>query len=135
MFTFNLQPMPNNQPVYKSIAESFLQLVSTNRVREAFNSYIKNDFRHHNVFFKGDAVSLRGGMEENAVLFPFKKLEVKQLIMEDNLVVAHSLVKMEPGDTGIALIHIFRFEDGKIAELWDLSQPIPAGSINENGPF
>jgi hypothetical protein len=32
-------------------------------------------------------------------------------------------------------VHIFRFEDNRIAELWDIGQPISKTSPNENGPF
>jgi len=30
-------------------------------------------------------------------------------------------------------VHIFRFEGERIAELWDLGQPVPDGSPNEDG--
>ena len=35
---------------------------------------------------------------------------------------------LKPGDRGIALVHIFRFEAGRIAELWDIGQPVPENS-------
>jgi len=31
--------------------------------------------------------------------------------------------------------YLFRFENGRIAELWDVAQEIPADSPNANGPF
>jgi len=30
---------------------------------------------------------------------------------------------------------LFRFEDGKIVELWDFGQPVPAESPNTDGLF
>lgn len=47
----------------------------------------------------------------------------------------HSLVKQNPEDLGRAVVHIFRFQDNKIVELWDIGQPIPEDSPNENGMF
>jgi predicted SnoaL-like aldol condensation-catalyzing enzyme len=31
------------------------------------------------------------------------------------------------------LVHIFRFDGGLIAELWDIGQPVPEDSPNERG--
>jgi hypothetical protein len=36
---------------------------------------------------------------------------------------------------GFATLHLFRFEAGKIVELWDLGQPMPAESPNKDGMF
>ena len=34
-----------------------------------------------------------------------------------------------------AVVHFFRFEKGRIAEMWDVGQEIPSDSPNENGMF
>ncbi len=56
-------------------AISFLRLASSGNVREAYNTYIHPQFRHHNPYFPGDRASLLAGMEENAVKFPNKEFE------------------------------------------------------------
>jgi predicted SnoaL-like aldol condensation-catalyzing enzyme len=33
------------------------------------------------------------------------------------------------------VIHIFRFEEDRIVELWDVGQEIPEDSPNDNGMF
>jgi predicted SnoaL-like aldol condensation-catalyzing enzyme len=40
---------------------------------------------------------------------------------------------MTPDDRGSAVVDIFRVEDGKVAEHWDVVQPIPEDSANDNG--
>jgi predicted SnoaL-like aldol condensation-catalyzing enzyme len=51
-------------------------------------------------------------------------------------VITHSLVtRQDAGAPAIAVVHIFRFEQGRIAELWDLGQPISKDSPNKNGMF
>jgi predicted SnoaL-like aldol condensation-catalyzing enzyme len=35
----------------------------------------------------------------------------------------------------MAVMHIMRFENDKIAELWDFGQPVPKDMVNENGMF
>lgn len=120
---------------HKEKAVSFLQLVASGKVEEAYQKYISPEFRHHNPYFRGDANSLMVAMQENAALNPNKILEVKQAIGEGELVTVHSHVRQRPEDIGGAVVHIFRFQDNQIAELWDVGQPIPEDSPNENGMF
>ena len=119
----------------KEIVVSFLQLVASGEVREAYNRYIGPDFHHHNPFFRGDADALMLAMEENATKNPHKVLEVKRVIGEGDIVVVHSHVKQKQDDLGVAVVHIFRFHNDLIVELWDVGQPIPENSPNENGVF
>ena len=119
----------------KDAAVSFLEMASSGKVREAYSKYVGEGFRHHNPFFEGSAESLQEGMEENAKQNPDKVLEVKRVIAEGDFVVVHALVHHKPDDLGVALIHIFRFENGRIVELWDLGQPIPEQSPNQYGMF
>jgi len=116
-------------------AVSFLKLASSGKVKEAYSKYVGEGFKHHNPFFAGSAEPLRAGMEENAKQNPNKILEVKRAIAEGDFVVTHSHVQQKPGELGAAVVHIFRFENGKIVELWDLGQPVPEKSVNENGMF
>jgi predicted SnoaL-like aldol condensation-catalyzing enzyme len=74
-------------------------------------------------------------MQENHQEFPDKGITIKHAIGEDDLVAVHSHVVLVPGDLGVATLHLFRFEDGKIVELWDFGQPIQADSPNSDGPF
>ena len=119
----------------RQAAVSFLTLASSGNVSEAYSLYVGNGFRHHNPFFEGTAESLQAGMEENARQNPDKVLEVKRVIAEGEFVVTHSHVRQKSDDLGGAVVHIFRFEEGRIVELWDLGQPIPEKSPNQYGMF
>jgi predicted SnoaL-like aldol condensation-catalyzing enzyme len=118
----------------KDIAESFLRLASSGQVREAYEMYVHPDFRHHNAYFKGDRESLLRGMEENAKEFPNKTYVALRLLEDGDLVAIHGKVKLSP-DSEWSVIHIFRFEGGKIIELWEASQEAVKDSPNENGMF
>lgn len=119
----------------KEIATSFLQLVAAGRVREAYDRHVAPGFRHHNPYFRGDADALRDAMEENAAAQPHKVLELRRALQDGDTVAVHSLIRPNPGDRGIAVVHIFRFEADRIAELWDVGQPVPEQSPNSNGMF
>ena len=119
----------------KVVAITFLELASSGKVQEAYSKYVGPNFRHHNPFFEGSAEALRTGMEENARQNPNKVLKVQRAIAEGPFVAVHSHVKQNPDDRGGAVVHLFRFENGRIVELWDIGQPIPEKSPNSYGMF
>jgi predicted SnoaL-like aldol condensation-catalyzing enzyme len=127
--------MDDSENKIKAAAIHFLQLTASGNVNEAYYLYVSQEFRHHNIHFKGDAGSLKAAMEESAKYLPAKQLEVRLAIAEENMVAVYSKVTISPGEPGIALVHFFRFRDDKIIELWDLAQAPPDEMINENGMF
>ena len=119
----------------KNAAVSFLKMVASGKVQEAYSKFVGEGFRHHNPFFEGSAKSLQAGMQANALQNPDKVMDVKRVIDEGELVAVHSHVQQKPGDRGAVVVHIFRFENGHIVELWDLGQPVPEESPNQFGMF
>jgi predicted SnoaL-like aldol condensation-catalyzing enzyme len=119
----------------KSIARDFLILTSKGLSKRAFSSYVSKDFKHHNVFFKGDSGTLSAAMEESARDNPHRIFEVLRALEDGELVAVHSWVRQNREDPGMALVHIFRFESDRIVEIWDIAQPVPKDSINDNGMF
>lgn len=119
----------------KDIAADFLAKASSGKASEAFELYVRDDFIHHNPYFKGDRLSLLTAMEENAQRSPEKVFEIKRILQDGDFTVVHSFVRQKPEDRGAAVVHIFRFFEGKIAELWDLGMPVPENVLNENGIF
>ncbi|MCF7804531.1 MAG: nuclear transport factor 2 family protein [Candidatus Marinimicrobia bacterium] len=118
----------------KEIAIDFLKRVSRGDVRPAYEEHVHPEFIHHNVYFKGDRESLLVGMEENAEEFPDKSYEALRALEDKDLVTVHGKVQLA-ADSIWAVIHIFRFEDGKIIELWEASQEKIEDSPNEHGLF
>ncbi|MDF9798697.1 putative SnoaL-like aldol condensation-catalyzing enzyme [Catalinimonas alkaloidigena] len=119
----------------KEIAQDFLQLAAQGASREAFRKYVGQNFKHHNAYFKGDGQTLMLAMEEDARQNPDKIFEIQRALEDGNLVAVHSRISQKPEDLGMAVMHIFRFEEGKIAELWDFGQAVPPNMPNENGMF
>ncbi|MFZ1809230.1 MAG: nuclear transport factor 2 family protein [Cyclobacteriaceae bacterium] len=117
----------------KEIAASFLKMAGTGEVKEAFAQFITNSFTHHNQYFKGDRESLLVAMQEAHDTSPNKSIIVKYIYQDGDTVITHSHVVKD--DMEIAVVHIFRFENDKIAELWDLGQVIEKDSPNKNGLF
>lgn len=118
---------------HKDIAVHFLHLCSSGEVLTAFAQYAHDAIIHHNPFFHKDISVLQQAMIDNAASFPHKVFSVIHSLEDHNFVAVHSKVKLAPETTGHILVHIFRFEQDKIIEIWDISQPIPENIVNEHG--
>ena len=119
----------------KDTAVEFLMQIVAGDVRGAYERHVGGGFRHHNPYFAGDARSLREGMERDEERNPGKKLDVQRALQEGDYVAVHSRLRRGSSEPDIAVVHIFRFENGRIAELWDIVQAAPAQIVNENGMF
>ena len=120
----------------KDAAVSFLKLAGFGQTDDAFAKFIAPSFIHHNQYFPGDRESLKSAMAEAHRASPNERIDVNRVLEDGDFVVTHSLVaRSTPGEPDIAVVHIFRFEGDKVAELWDLGQLVDTNSPNENGPF
>ena len=120
----------------KEIAVSFLQMAASGDVRSAYAQFIAPDFIHHNQYFKGDRQSLMLAMEEASKVSPNRLIEIRQAFEDEDTVVTHSrVVRQNPDLPEIAVVHIFKFKNERIVELWDLGQEIMKDSHNKNGAF
>jgi predicted SnoaL-like aldol condensation-catalyzing enzyme len=120
----------------KEMAAAFLKMAGTGNVKAAFEQFVAPHFIHHNQYFKGDRQSLMSAMEEASKTSPNASIDIKHAYSDGNTVITHSLVlRQNPAEPGIAVVHIFRFENNRVVELWDLGQQILKDSPNENGLF
>ena len=71
----------------------------------------------------------RGVLEE----FPQFSVECRRVTAEDDRVVVHVMAKRTPDDPGIVSMDMFRLEEGRIVEHWDVIQEVSAESANDNG--
>ena len=85
--------------------------------------------------FKSDRQSLLEAMDESASHEPNKALHVKQIIAEGDRVAVISEVIRADADVRFAVVHILKFREDMIAEMWDMGQEIPPDSPNELGMF
>ena len=123
--------MPEN----KLVAADFLEMVGAGRIDEAYEKHVEPSGKHHNPFFPAGFASLRKAMIENHNMFPNMALTVKHLLGEGDLVAVQSHIVLTPRDAGVMVVHLFRFQGGRIMEIWDCGQPIPPNSPNADGAF
>ena len=120
----------------KESAMTFLKTAGFGKTEDAYARFIAPDFIHHNQYFKGDRESLKSAMAEAHEKSPNKRIDVKQIFEDGDFVITHSLVvRGNPSDPDVAVVHIFKFRGDKVVELWDLVQLLDKNSPNENGAF
>jgi predicted SnoaL-like aldol condensation-catalyzing enzyme len=66
---------------------------------------------------------------------PNAKSEIKRVFADGDYVILHVHSVRDPGTRGRAIVDIFRLENGKIVEHWDVVQDIPEKAANDNGMF
>ncbi|WP_326639227.1 ester cyclase [Nonomuraea fuscirosea] len=96
---------------------------------------VGDNYTQHNPQIADGPDGLQARLRHLKETFPALRLEVRRLLAEDDYVVGHVYAVREPGQRGTAIMDIFRLEDGKLIEHWDVMQEIPAEALNPNGMF
>lgn len=116
-------------------AREFLRMCARGEVREAFARHVAEGFVHHNAYSAGDRASLIKAMEASARAEPDKVFEVMQGVEGAGRVALLSRLRRPATGKDYAVVHILRFEAGKVVEMWDVGQEVPADSPNVLGMF
>jgi predicted SnoaL-like aldol condensation-catalyzing enzyme len=120
----------------KKIVREFYELAFNERKpEEAVSKYMGSYYRQHNPQAGDGAEPFIGFVHYFTQTFPDLHLDIKRLIAEGDLVVTHSNITRHAGDRGMAVMDMFRLEDGKIVEHWDVVQDIPETAANNNTMF
>ncbi len=119
----------------KEAAVQFLQLIVSGRIDEAYRDYVDMEGKHHNLYFGAGFPALKKAMSEDQASNRDKRLTVRNVLGDGDLVAVHSHLTRQRGDPGFAVVHLFRFRAGRIVEMWDLGLAVPSDSPNADGAF
>jgi len=97
--------------------------------------YISEKYRQHDPMAEDGPEGLRKFLETAIQEYPHAETRILKVFAEGDHVIMHVNVILEPGTLGLAVVDIFRFEDGMIVEHWDVIQPVPETSNNDNTMF
>ena len=102
---------------------------------EAVEKFVGDNYIQHNPLVISGKDGFINYFLNLAEKYPGKKVHFVRTIAEGNLVVVHCRQEW-PGDNEYAGIDIFRLDkNGKIVEHWDVNQPVPGKSENNNTMF
>lgn len=123
-------------PSIREIARGFKTLFyDQGKVREAYETYVAEDYRQHNPMARDGRDAAIAFLEPIYERNPQHRMTVHRMIVEDPYIVVHLHGQSSPDDLGAAAVDILRVEDCRIVEHWDVTQPVPAETVNGNGMF
>jgi len=94
-----------------------------------------NRYVQHNPGAADGAEGLKAFLGFLREKFPNYKSEIKRAFADGDYVILHVHNVLEPGTRGRAIIDIFKLENGKVVEHWDVAQDIPEKMPHNNGMF
>ena len=119
----------------KRVATEFYDAAINRKDFAAASQYLGSSYRQHNPTAADGAEGLRAFIDFLKTRFPNQRGEIKRVIAEGDLVVLHVHSTRGDDTPGRAIVDIFRIENGKVVEHWDVIQDIPAQPANANGMF
>ena len=102
---------------------------------EAASRYFGPKYIQHNPGAPDGIEGFKGFVNFLKERFPNSHSEIKKVFADGDFVILHVLALREPGTRGRAIVDIFRLENGKIVEHWDVAQDIPETMPHHNGMF
>jgi predicted SnoaL-like aldol condensation-catalyzing enzyme len=120
----------------KETVKAFYDLAFNQRQpEEAVQQYLGPYYRQHNPLAGDGPDPFIGFVKWITSENPALRMEFKRFIAEDDLVAVHTHLVPVPGARGTAVMDIFRLENGKIVEHWDVLQDVPERAQNQNSMF
>jgi len=125
----------------KEIIQRFYDEIFNGHQVASAVDFLKEDYIQHNSGIgTGREGFIRHFRDEFFKKYPNFKTNIKRIIAEGEYVVVYlnatgtNIMGANP-ERGLAIVDIYRFENGKLAEHWDVVQPVPEKSENSNTMF
>lgn len=97
--------------------------------------FIADDYIQHNQSVAPGKQPFKDFLDMIREQSPEAVHDVKRAFVDGDHVTVHYHVRRWPGDAGWAVMDIFRIEDGKVKEHWDVMQDVVEGGPNPHSPF
>lgn len=124
-----------NEARNKEIVVAFYNAAINDKDFEAASAYLGDQYIQHNPLAADGPEGLKAFLDWAKGNLPDFKAEIKQVFADGDYVILHVHATRGPDDRGSAVMDIFRLEGDKVVEHWDVIQPIPENSANDNTMF
>jgi predicted SnoaL-like aldol condensation-catalyzing enzyme len=125
-----------DQPeINKKNVLAFYELALNKKDFDAAAKYLGPRYIQHNPGAADGIDGLKAFIQFLHDKFPNSHSEIVRAFADGDYVILHVHAIREPGTRGLAIVDIFRLEDGKIVEHWDVRQDVPEKAANSNTMF
>lgn len=101
----------------------------------AASKYLGPYYKQHNPNAADGIEGFRNFVNYLKEKVPTSHSEIRQVFADGDFVILHVHKTSSPTDRGVAIVDIFRLEQGKIVEHWDVTQAIPEKTASGNPMF
>jgi predicted SnoaL-like aldol condensation-catalyzing enzyme len=119
----------------KKTVAAFEEAALNQKDFDAASKYLGPRYTQHNPNAADGPEGLKGYITFLRDKFPNSHSESKRIFADGEYVIVHDHAVREPGTRGFAIVNIYKLENGKVVEHWDVIQPIPEKAANNNGMF
>ncbi|HEX9490980.1 MAG TPA: nuclear transport factor 2 family protein [Stellaceae bacterium] len=119
----------------KQTVIAFYEAAINHKDFAAAEKYLGSRYTQHNPNAADGPQGLKKFLDFLRDKYPAAHSEIRQVFADGDYVILHVHAVREPNTAGSAIVDIFKLEDGKIVEHWDVIQPIPDKAANGNGMF
>lgn len=105
------------------------------RPEEAIKKYVGASYVQHNPKAADGPEGVIAYVNLIKDQFPSSHSEIKKVFADGDFVMMHVHTRRTPDALGLAIAELFRLENGKIVEHWDVIQPVPETAANNNTMF
>ena len=129
----SLKDSLNQNASNKKMVADFYQSLFGDKNTAAIDQYIGDTYIQHNPSLPDGRDALKNAVSGWFRGQPKDTVDVRHLGADGNFVYIHTKSKM--GNKTYSILDIFRVENGKITEHWDIMQEVPAKSANAHPMF
>ncbi len=124
-----------NQKSNRQIVEEFVEIFYRQKnVRKAFMGYVVENYIQHNPNIP-DGREAAIEFLEPKFSNPDASFDVKRILVDGDLAMVHLHGRMSAESLGGAVADIYRLQNGKIVEHWDVLQAVPENCVNPHPMF
>jgi predicted SnoaL-like aldol condensation-catalyzing enzyme len=128
--------VPADVNANKLLVTGFYELAfNRHQPAEAAAKFMAPQYIQHNPGAPDGAQTFVTFFESYFQTHPTAHVQIKRVLADGDLVAVHAHWSRDDNDRGSAVVDILRIENGKIAEHWDVVQPVPEQSLNSNTMF
>jgi predicted SnoaL-like aldol condensation-catalyzing enzyme len=117
----------------KKMVVDFYQSLFGDKNIAVIDSFVAEDYIQHNPMVADGRQALKDAVQKWFAGAPKEKVDFQHIGADSNLVFLHT--RSHFGDKTMSVVDIFRIENNKIAEHWDVMQEVPDSAANSHPMF